>query len=107
MYFGKKRDQLVTLIDPPDKVTNRHFQIKKESWAEIEKKLTFNPTTPTFNDPGKKAFLKKMCEKGKLVDLVMPIFTYSHNIFYPIKEKMHHLSQSKRVFCKCFQSGHD
>ena len=34
-----KRDQLVTLIDPPDKVTNRHFQIKKESWAEIENKL--------------------------------------------------------------------
>ena len=34
-----KMDQPVTLIDPPDKVTNRHFQMKKESWAEIEKKL--------------------------------------------------------------------
>jgi hypothetical protein len=31
-----KKEQLVTLIDPPEKVTNRHFQINKEVWKKME-----------------------------------------------------------------------
>lgn len=33
------KDNFVRLIEPPEKVTNRHFQINKDAWAEIVKDM--------------------------------------------------------------------
>ena len=45
---------------------------------------------------------KTWWEKEKM--LVTSIF-FSHNVFYPIKVKNHHLNNIYFVVCKCFQSG--
>ena len=53
----------------------------------------FCPTIPFSNKP----LLAQ--EKRQ----VASIFSFSHNVFYPIKEKMHHLSDTEIVFCKAFK----
>ena len=45
--------------------------------------------------------LKTLWEKKEM--LVTSIFTFSHNVFFPIKEKLHLLSNIKIVVCKYFQ----
>ena len=44
-----------------------------------------------------------MWEKEKM--LVTRIFSYSHNVFYPIKDKNLHFSNFQFVVCKCFEFG--
>ena len=51
---------------------------------------------------GKKSF-EKLREKKKI--LVTGIFSFSHNVFYSIKDRNHHLSYIYFVVCKCFQLG--
>ena len=38
--------------------------------------------------------------------LVTSIFSFSLNVFYPIKDKLKHLSKICLVVCKSFQFGH-
>ena len=38
--------------------------------------------------------------------LVTSIFSNSHNVVYPIKDRNHHLSFIYSVVCKCFPFGH-
>ena len=44
-----------------------------------------------------------MREEEKM--LVTTIFSFSHNVLFPIKEKNHHFGNIKFVVCKCFQFG--
>ena len=37
--------------------------------------------------------------------LVISIFSFSHNVFYPIKENFHHLRDIEIVDCKWFEVG--
>ena len=37
--------------------------------------------------------------------LVTSIFAFSHNVFYSIKKRKYHLSNTYFVVCKCFQFG--
>ena len=56
-------------------------------------------TMRTFNDPGKKNLLNTWRENGKKKMLVIGIFSI-FNIFYPIKNKVRHLSQIQVVDLK-------
>ena len=47
--------------------------------------LTFYPTIPTFIDSGKKSLFKTLWEKEKM--LVISIFSFSHNVFYPSQKE--------------------
>ena len=47
--------------------------------------------------------LKLKWEKEKM--LISSIFSFFHIVFYPFKEKLHHLYHAEIVFCKCFQFG--
>ena len=66
--------------------------------------LTLYHTILTFNDPQERILLKTMWKKEKM--LVTSIFSFSHNVFYPIKDRNHYLSFIYSVICKCFQFGH-
>ena len=48
-----------------------------------DKGLTLYHTIPTFNDPQERYLLKTWWEKEKM--LVTSIFSFSHNVFYPVK----------------------
>ena len=54
----------------------------KEFAADNNLELTLYNTIPTFNNSEKEALLKHCREKEKM--LVMGIFSFSHNVFYPI-----------------------
>ena len=58
-------------------------------------------TIPTFNDPQERGLLKTLLKKEKM--LVTSIFSFSHNVFYPIKDRNLHLSYNYFVICKCVQ----
>ena len=58
-------------------------------------------TIPTFNDPQERRLLKTLLKKEKM--LVTSIFSFSHNVFYPIEDRNLHLSYNYFVICKCFQ----
>ena len=50
-----------------------------------------------------KSFLKTMLEKEKM--LVHSIFSFSNNVFYPVKDRCNALTNTFIVICKCFQYG--
>ena len=52
---------------------------------------------------GKKKLLKTLWEKKKM--LVTSIFSFSHIVFYSIKDRNDHLCYIYFVVCKCFQFG--
>ena len=66
------------------------------------KDLTLYHTIPTFNDP-EENFMKTSFKKEKM--LVTSIFSFSPNVFYSIKNKNHHFSNSAFVVCKSFEFG--
>ena len=45
------------------------------------------PHNPNFKGPQEKSLLKTLCEKKKM--LVTSIFSFSHNVFYPIRDRNH------------------
>ena len=51
-----------------------------------------------------RSLLKPLWETVKM--LVTSIFSFSYNVFYPIKDRNHHFSYIYCVVCKCFQFGH-
>ena len=51
----------------------------------------------------KKPFEKIVGKEKK--KLVISIFSYFHNTFYPIKNRLEHLSDIYFVISKCFQFG--
>ena len=51
----------------------------------------------------KQRALKPLLEKEKM--LISSIFSFSNNVFQPLKERNHHFRNIKFVICKCFQSG--
>ena len=61
----------------------------------------FSSNSLPQNDSKKKAFLKTLWEKKKM--LLTSIFSFSHNVFYSIKDRNHHLTYIYFVICKCFQ----
>ena len=77
-----------------------HKQIYPSS---LHQSLTLYHTVPTFNDLEKEAFWKHSGEKEKM--LVSSIFSFSHNVFNPLRDKNHHFKYFDFVVCKCFQFG--
>ena len=63
----------------------------------------FCQTILTLNDPEEEDFRKTLWEKEKM--LVTSIFSFSHNVFYPIRYRNHCFSNLKFVVCKCFEFG--
>ena len=55
--------------------------------------------------PRKKPFENILKKKEKM--LVFCIFSFSHNVFYPILLRNHNLRNSWFVVCKCFEFGHE
>ena len=62
------------------------------------------PHNPDVQRPQERSLLKTLWEKEKM--LVTSIFSFFHSVFYPIKDRNHHLSYVYFVVCKCFQFGH-
>ena len=58
-------------------------------------------TILTFNDPQERGLLKTLLKKEKM--LITSIFSFSHNVFYPIKDRNLHFSYNYFVICKCVQ----
>ena len=65
--------------------------------------LTHSHTMTPFGVSGKEVFFKTLWEKEKM--LVTSIFSFSHNVFYSIKDRNYHLCYISFVVCKCFQFG--
>ena len=65
--------------------------------------LTLYHTIPTFNNPKEEGFGKHYGEKEKM--LVTSIFSFSHNVFYTVKDRNYHCCNIKYVICKSFQFG--
>ena len=61
------------------------------------------PHNPNFYQPRERSILKTSWEKEKM--LVTSIFSFSHNLFYPTKDRNRHFSNTAFVVCKCFQFG--
>ena len=61
------------------------------------------PHNPDFKQPWVKRPLKTLWRKEKM--LVTSIFSFSHNVFNPIKVQNHHFKHLNFVVCKCFQFG--
>ena len=64
----------------------------------------FFTTKSQFKQPKKRSLLKTLWEKEKM--LVTSIFSFSLNVFYPIKDRNKHLSYIYFVIWKCFQFVH-
>ena len=62
------------------------------------------PNKPWFLRVYGTTLLKTLWEKEKM--LVTSIFSFSHSVFYSVKEINHHFSNIQIVVCKCFQFGH-
>ena len=63
------------------------------------------PHNHDFKQPCIRRLLKTLQEKEKM--LVTSMFSFSHNVFFPIKDRNHHFSNNEFVVCKCFQFGPD
>ena len=57
----------------------------------------------TQSRPRERILLKTLWEKEKM--LVTSNYSFSYNVFLPIKDKNDHLSFIYSVVCKCFQFG--
>ena len=64
--------------------------------------LPLYDTIPSLTTLNQRAF-ENIGEKEKM--LVTSIFSFFHNVFYPLKERNHHFSDIKFVVCNCFQFG--
>ena len=62
------------------------------------------PNKPWFLRVCSTGLSKTLWEKEKM--LVTSIFSFSHSVFYSIKEINHHFSNIQFVVCKCFHFGH-
>ena len=62
------------------------------------------PDKPWFLRVYGTSLLKTLWEKEKM--LVTSIFSFSHSVFYSIKEINPHFSNIQFVVCKCFQFSH-
>ena len=58
-----------------------------------------------FDVSEKEAFSKHCERKRKEKMLVTNIFSFSHNVFYSIKDRNYDLCYIHFVVCKCFQFG--
>ena len=54
-----------------------------------------------FDVSGKGAFFKTLWEKEK--KLLTSMFSFSHNVFYTIKDRNYHLCYVYFAVCKCFE----
>ena len=82
-------------------------------WEWVKQLLRYSKVSPnvlilyhtiqTFKDPEKEAFLHSLWEKEKMV--VTSIFFFSHNVFFPIKDKSLHFSYIYFFVCKPFHFG--
>ena len=79
------------------------FPDKSNCFFSFDKVLTLNHTISTFDDLEKEVFWKHCWKRRKI--LVIRIFPYSHNVFYPFQTKFQFFSHFYFVVCKCFQSG--
>ena len=93
-------------------IMNQHCRIPDSSrqndfFSSIHGSLFSNngnsslPHNPDFKRPRKRRLLKTLWEKEKM--LVPSIFSLSHNVFYPFRNKFQFLSPIHFVVCKCFQ----
>ena len=65
--------------------------------------LTHSHTMTPFDVSGKEAFFENIVGKEKM--LVTSIFSFSHNVFYSIKDRNYHLCYIHFVVCRCYQFG--
>ena len=97
----------ITVWKSKGHVTNIVHQWTSNSLQD-DKILVFSNFNPFPNKPWFLrvygiSLLKTLWEKEK--KLVTSIFSFSHGVFYSIKEINHHLSNTEFVVCKCFQFG--
>ena len=73
------------------------------TFVRLKSALTHSHTMTPFDTSGKKRLFKTLWEKEKM--LVTSIFSFSHHVFYPIKDRNHHICYIYFVVCKYFQFG--
>ena len=60
-------------------------------------------THTDFYRPFKRSLLERMWEKEKM--LVTRIFSFSHIIFCPVKDRNHQFGNTESVICKCLDQS--
>ena len=73
-------------------------------WCSGKRGLNSLPHNPEFLRLQDRSLLKTLWEKEKM--LVTTNVSFSRDVFYPIKDRNHHLSYIYFVACNCFQYGH-
>ena len=71
--------------------------------CSVKKGFNSLPNDLNIKRPYGRRLWKILWEKKKT--LVNSIFFFSHSVFYSIKERNHHFTNTEFEFCKCFQFG--
>ena len=80
-------------------VSSFFFQVIKTQDCTVNG-FNLSQTIPGFDVTGLKGFWKHCGKKEKM--LVTSIFSFFHNVFYPVKHKFYFLSHIYFVICTCF-----
>ena len=92
VYFFK---ELISFIGSLDKCHTRVFNALilhyQEEIFSFESPLTLHHTILTFKDPEGRSLLKTLWEKEKM--LVTSIFSFSHDVFNPVRNRNHRFSK--------------
>ena len=88
----KGKNQKENIVVKGESVNDQHFLFSPQLCLSSQK------------DAQERILLKTCWEKEEM--LVTSISSFSHNVFYPIKDRNHHLSFIYFVVCNCFQFGH-
>ena len=79
---------------------NQYYSISQDDNGRLFISL---PDNPSFYLTPRQKTLKTLWVKEKM--LVTSIFSFTHNVFYPVKYRFCRLSRHEIVICKCFQFG--
>ena len=80
-----------------------YLQVYLTSYPEVLSTGLYRSTLHLPHKPWERELLKTLWKKEKM--LVTSIFSFSHNVFYPITYKFRHFSHIWIVVCKCFEFG--
>ena len=99
---GKRRNCLLRAISPFPTMLSKGLFPEASKGVIVWAWVNLLQHSPGFCDLVK-LDLKTLWEKEKF--LVTSIFSFSHSVFYTIKERNHHFSNIKFVILKCFHFG--
>ena len=92
-----------------EKFTDNHksgkfpYEPSRASHKVLVTLTLYNAIPISNNAKRERSLLKTLWEKEEM--LVTSIFSFSNNVFSPIKDMNHHFSNYEYVMCKCFQFG--